>query len=213
MADVSLDYISLATLVCSLLSILGSILIFISYVVARTKSTPKTAYLIVQLSISDFFWFFAAALQSCYWIFNDGRVPTMVCYIAGPSISYFRIASLIWTSVISYNVLMSVKVRKWNYKSENQLWNSHYKYYYCIVLGCALPGAIITVIQQHMHNNSLGCGSGYEPLGHWYTVSEYLYILNLSYVYNYDHHFDRYFSLRLYQFWQGLLLMFMYISR
>lgn len=57
-------------------SLIGSLLIIVAYAVARPKSTPKSAFLILHLAISDFFWFLAGAVMSTLWIANNGSYTT-----------------------------------------------------------------------------------------------------------------------------------------
>lgn len=164
---------TIITFVCSCLSLTGSILIILSYVVARTRSTPKSAYLILHLATSDFFWFLSSSVLSTLWLFNDGGVPTGLCYLASPTISFTRMASLIWTVVISFNVLMSVQKRKWFWKSQEQAWEAYRKIYFGIIFVLATPGTLLSIIKQHtggQDSESLGCSPGYEPIGLWYEV-------------------------------------------
>ncbi len=164
---------TIITFACSCLSLTGSILIILSYVVARTRSTPKSAYLILHLATSDFFWFLSGSVLSTLWLFNNGRVPTGLCYLASPTISFTRMASLIWTVVISFNVLMSVQKRKWFWKSQEQAWEAYRKIYFGIIFVLATPGTLLSIIKQHtggQDSESLGCSPGYEPIGLWYEI-------------------------------------------
>ncbi len=81
-------------------------------------------------------------------------------------------ASLLWTCAISFNVLMSVKKRKWSWKSQEKSWEWYRHRYYFIIFVLSFPGALLSVIKQHSssHNSSLGCDPGYEKLGLWYEV-------------------------------------------
>ena len=162
---------SLVTLICSYLSLLGSLLVILSYLVARTKSTPNVAYLIVHLAVSDLFWFSAASLESTYWFTHDGSVPTNICYVCSPAVIYFRMASLLWTCVISFNVYLSMNSTK-RTRSQESSWNTYRYRYYALVVGMALPATILNIIKQHTlaDDNNLGCDAGYEPLGTWYLV-------------------------------------------
>lgn len=164
---------TIITFACSCLSLTGSILIILSYAVARTRSTPKSAYLILHLAASDFFWFLSGSVLSTLWLFNNGSVPTGLCYLASPTISFTRMASLIWTVVISFNVLMSVQKRKWFWKSQEQAWEAYRKIYFAIIFVLATPGTLLSIIKQHtggQDSESLGCSPGYEPIGLWYEV-------------------------------------------
>jgi hypothetical protein len=163
---------SLVTICCSYLSLIGSILVLLSYFIARSKSTPKAAYLILHLAASDFFWFLASATQSTFWMVGDGSVPTDVCYICGPTVIFTRMASLLWTCAISFDVLMSVNKRKWSWKSQEKSWEWYKHRYYFIIFLFSFPGALLSMIKQHSSaaNSNLGCDPGYEKLGLWYEV-------------------------------------------
>lgn len=158
------------TLTCSCLSLTGSSLIILSYVVTRSRSTPKAAYLILHLAVSDFFWFLSSSLLSALWLLNNGHVPAALCYLASPTISFTRMASLIWTVCISFNVLMSVQKRKWYWKSQEEAWESYRKIYFGIIFILAFPGTLLSIVKQHTASSGLGCSPGYEPLGVWYEI-------------------------------------------
>eukprot|EP01040_Poterioochromonas_malhamensis_P005138 gene5138-5504_t len=159
------------TFTCSYLSLIGSLLIIVAYAVARTKSTPKSAFLILHLAISDFFWFLAGAVMSTLWIANNGSVPDELCFIIAPTINFTRMTSLVWTVVISFNVYMSVKKRKWFWKSQEADWNAYRRKYFALCFLLGAPGTLVTIIQQHTGSNGLdGCSPGYEPLGEWLFV-------------------------------------------
>lgn len=162
---------ALVTFICSYLSLIGSMLIIISYAIARTKSTPKSAFLILHLATSDFFWFLAASVMATVWLANDGAVPDGLCYIVAPVISFTRMSSLVWTVVISFNMLMSVKKRKWFWKTQEVAWERYRRNYFAIAFILAFPGTIMTIIsQQEPDGGSNGCSPGYEPIGVWYFV-------------------------------------------
>lgn len=163
---------AITTCVCSYLSLTGSVLIILSYTIARTKSTPKSSFLILHLATSDFFWFLMSTTISTLWLSQDGYVPDALCYIASPLINFTRMASLIWTVVISYNVYMSVKKRKWFWKSQEKDWENYRKKYFLIIFVLALPSAILNIVKQHetSEHSSLGCSPQYEPIGVWYEV-------------------------------------------
>lgn len=158
------------TCCCSFLSLLGSLLIITSYLVARTRSTPKSAFLILHLATSDFFWFLSSSIMSILWLANQGSVPDVVCHIVSPVIEFTRMTSLIWTVVISYNVLMSVRKRKWFWKSQESDWELYRKMYFGLIFLLASPGTIFKIIKQFTTTESLGCLPGYEPIGVWYEV-------------------------------------------
>jgi hypothetical protein len=164
--------IALITCVCSYLSLFGSLLIMISYIVARSKSTPKTAFLILHLAISDFIWFLAASIISSTWLTSSGAVPDPICYLAAPTIVFTRMASLIWTCVISFNVLMSVQKRKWFWKSQETDWEKYRKIYFCIIFIWGFPAALLTMISQYSakEGDPLGCSASSESLGEWYII-------------------------------------------
>jgi hypothetical protein len=160
------------TFVCSYLSLIGSLLIILAYGVARTKSTPKSAFLILHLAISDFFWFLAASILATVWIANDNYIPDPLCYIIAPIINFTRMTSLIWTVAISFNVYMSVRKRKWFWKSQENDWENYRRMYFGIAFLFAAPNTIITIIYQHTRSSGEGngCGPEYEPVGKWYLV-------------------------------------------
>ena len=166
------DVNAAVTFVCSYLSLFGSLFIIISYVVARTKSTPKTAFLILHLAISDFFWFLAASILATVWLANDNSCPDELCYLIAPVINFTRMTSLIWTVAISFNVYMSVRKRKWFWKSQESDWEAYRKFYFGIAFLFAAPNTIITIVYQHTRDSheSNGCGPEYEPVGNWAIV-------------------------------------------
>ena len=164
---------SMVTFIFSLLSLLGSIMVLISYIIARSRSTPRIANLILHLAASDFFWFFSALVQSIYWLFTpSSSVPSTVCYMASPLMTFTRMASLAWTCVISFNVLMSVEKRKWLWQGDNQSWMQYHKRYYLAIFVLAAPATVLTFVKQHSSPNAshLGCSPDYEALGLWYEV-------------------------------------------
>ena len=161
---------AIVTLTCSCLSLTGSILIILSYLVTRARSTPKAAYLILHLAFSDFFWFLSSSILGLLWILNNGHVPDELCYLASPTISFTRMASLIWTVCISFNVLMSVQKRKWYWKTQEQAWEAYRKINFGIIFILAFPGTLLSIIKQHTTSSGLGCSPGYEPIGLWYEI-------------------------------------------
>lgn len=118
--DSSIFAISVTTFACSLLSLLGSILVLLSYVIASTNSKPKAAQLIRNLALADFFWFLSSLIQATYWLFTTKNVPTVLCFVCSPIVIFTRMASLIWTCAISFDVLMSVNKRKWRTQGEGE---------------------------------------------------------------------------------------------
>lgn len=164
--------IALITCICSFLSLGGSLLIILSYFIARSKSTPKTAFLILHLATSDFLWFLAASVMSTIWLTNDGNVPDGVCYIAAPVIVFTRMASLIWTCVVSFNVLMSVRKRKWFWKNQEEDWETYRKFYFAIIFLFAAPSTLLTMVSQYTAKagEPLGCAPLSESLGAWYII-------------------------------------------
>ncbi len=164
--------IALITCICSFLSLGGSLLIILSYFIARSKSTPKTAFLILHLATSDFLWFLAASVMSTIWLTNDGNVPDGVCYIAAPVIVFARMASLIWTCVVSFNVLMSVRKRKWFWKNQEEDWETYRKLYFAVIFLFAAPSTLLTMVSQYTAKagEPLGCAPLSESLGAWYII-------------------------------------------
>mmetsp|Transcript_129263 Transcript_129263/g.253137 ORF Transcript_129263/g.253137 Transcript_129263/m.253137 type:complete len:656 (-) Transcript_129263:189-2156(-) len=164
---------SLVTFIFSLLSLLGSVLVLIAYLVARSKSTPRIANLILHLAASDFFWFLSAGIQSGYWLFSsNNEVPTNACFFLSPLMSFTRMASLAWTCVISFNVLMSVEKRKWLWQGGDESWTKYHQRYYIAIFLLAAPGTVLTLVKQHTSKDTsdLGCSPNYEALGLWYEV-------------------------------------------
>jgi hypothetical protein len=164
---------SLVTFIFSHLSLVGSILVLISYIVARSKSTPRIANLILHLAASDFFWFLSAGIQSSYWLFSPkNAVPTDACFVLSPLMIFTRMASLAWTCVISFNVLMSVEKRKWMWQGDDRSWMKYHRRYYIAIFLLAAPGTILTLVKQHTSKDTsdLGCSPNYEALGVWYEV-------------------------------------------
>ena len=162
---------AIVTFCFSYMSLIGSVLVLASYCVARRKSTSKTALLILHLAFSDFVWFLSSGLQATLWLTVE-YVPAGLCYVCSPVMIFTRMASLMWTCVISFNVLMSVDKRRWNWQGEQNTWQLYRRRYYLIIFLVASPAAIINVIKQHSVSGSsrLGCSPDYEPLGVWYEV-------------------------------------------
>ena len=146
-----------------------------SYIVARSKikKQPRAAQLIRNLAIADFAWFFVSLIESILWLSNNYDVPDWLCYICSPIVIFFRMASLIWTCCISFDVLISVNKRKWIYNSSHSSdWLQYDNIYFIVVLLFALPGALLNLIKQHLtkDKSDLGCAPSYESLGLWYEV-------------------------------------------
>lgn len=163
---------AIVTCVFSYLSLIGSIFVALSYLVARTKSTPKSAFIILHLAISDFIWFLCSAILSTIWLVRETEdIPDSLCYIAGPLISFTRIASLVWTLVISFNVYMSTQKRKWFWRNQEDSWDIYLIIYYFLICCLALPSTVLTMIKQYgASDGGLGCSPAYEPIGLWYEV-------------------------------------------
>jgi len=162
---------ALVTCVCSYLSLVGSLLVLTSYFVARTKTMPRTATLILHLAASDFIWFSVSAIESTYWLSRDGVVPKGLCFVCNPTMVFMRLVSLLWTCVISFNVLMSVQRRKWLWQCDDESWGTYRRRYYVIILLLALPATLLGIVKQHRGGNyNLGCSPEYESLGLWYEV-------------------------------------------
>lgn len=169
MLDKTSYFDAIVTLCCSLLSLLGSSLVLMSYMIIRVKHTPKPAYLILHLALSDFIWFMFSSTQAIFWLFSpEGRVPRELCYLASPVVAFTRMASLIWTCVISFNVLMSVQKRKWSW-AKNATWEFYRHFYFLIIFLFASPAALLSILHG-VKNEGFGCQPGYEPIGMWYEV-------------------------------------------
>ena len=102
----------------SFLSLVGSLLVLVSYWIASRKSSPKTSSkLIRNLAISDAVWFLATLIEAAYWtLYTDddggpGDVPDVVCFIFAPLQSYGRMTSLFWTCCISYDLYKCIERR------------------------------------------------------------------------------------------------------
>ena len=158
---------SWVTFSCSCVSWLGSILVLCSYLVASTKSNVKAAQLIRNLALTDFLWFTCSIVMSTFWISDggDGVVPPGVCWVVAPFLMYLRMASLLWTCAISFDVLMSVKKRNWF--GDQLEWQTFRQKYYLLVYLLPFPGAFATVVQNFLEKAPLGCDAGYEPIGSW----------------------------------------------
>jgi hypothetical protein len=161
---------AIVTLCCSYLSLVGSLLVLLSYAIVQTKCTPKPAYLILHLALSDFIWFLSSSVQASFWLFSPSQsVPHGLCFIASPTVVFTRMSSLIWTCVISFNVLMSVQKRKWSWKTKENSWERYRKFYFLIIFVFATPAAVLNIIHGQQ-SHGLGCEPGYEPIGLWYEV-------------------------------------------
>jgi hypothetical protein len=162
------------TALCSLVSLIGSILVIVSYLFVKTIATrPRAARIILNLSIADCVWFSASFIQSCFWLFagdygQPGSVPVAVCSICSPLVSLGRISSLLWTCVIAFEAVQSVKSRTWH--SEVQQLSFYDNAYLLFVYLFSIPGALLAIIKQHTGNHGLGCEPGYERLGEWYEI-------------------------------------------
>lgn len=156
------------TMICSLLSLIGSILVLFSYLVTKSTANPRAAQLICNLALTDFVWFLSAFVQTLFWV-TDSHVPAWLCFIVGPLVNFCRLASLMWTCAISIDVLMSVKHRKWTRNGEEGERQSvlFKRIYFAMVIIFASPNFIITIVLQHMseNNSDLGCNPGYEEIG------------------------------------------------
>jgi hypothetical protein len=160
------------TFIFSALSLLGSILVIFSYIIARTISKPRAARLILNLAIADFVWFLTSFVQASIWVMggNPGQVPANLCYICGPLVNLGRLSSLLWTSVVAFEVLQSVKKSKWATEVEK---SEYYDLgYFVVIYVLSSPGAIFNIYKQHesSDNGNLGCDPGYEAIGTWYVV-------------------------------------------
>lgn len=186
---------ALLTGILSSLSLVGSLLVILSYYVATQKSNPKVASkLIRNLAISDAVWFLATLLLAGVWIFNatgddPGTVPDILCMICNPLVGYGRMTSLFWTCCISFNLLQSIErhakaavepqeqrgviksIKSDDADHEEAPSSSccpagSYKYYFFVNL-LSLPGPMYTLVE---HRGD-GCEAAYEDLGSWYTVT------------------------------------------
>jgi hypothetical protein len=162
------------TALCSLVSLIGSILVILSYSFVKTISTrPRAARIILNLSIADCVWFSASFIQSCFWLFagdygQPGNVPVSICSVCSPLVSLSRISSLLWTCVIAFEAVQSVKSRTW--LSQTEQLSFYDNAYLIFVYLFSVPGALLAIIKQHTGEHNLGCEPGYEKLGKWYEI-------------------------------------------
>lgn len=103
--DSYIEIDSYVTFTGSILSVIGSLL-----VVIFSHTERKKTRLIRNLAITDLVWFFASLVISCFWI-SQKKVPQGVCFVLSPLINFTRIASLIWTCAISWDVYKSLHDR------------------------------------------------------------------------------------------------------
>ena len=192
--------------VCSLISLLGSLGILASCTLAyyarsngnrerekdwrATRINSSSYNLIRNLAVADLIWFSASFIMACYWLFaEDGYVPTDLCTALSLMIIYARIASLMWTCVISFDVYKQINVRRKRRtmripisSHENRsmssrngqdktliqkiklfLFNIRYHIFVNIV---ALPDTLLV----SAHRDESGCDPGYESLGEWIVI-------------------------------------------
>lgn len=158
--------LSILTLTCTTFSLVGSICVISSYIIAKTKTNPKAAQLILNLAVTDFFWFLASLLKFSFLVnISSPRVPNLLCISTRPIIVFTRQASLVWQCAISFDVYMSLNRRKWLWKGEESRWNAYRRTYVVLVLIFTCPAAIVAMVNQHAGDSILGCTPGYEKLG------------------------------------------------
>jgi hypothetical protein len=201
----NLDHVlAFVTGLCTTLSLIGSLLVIVAYYIAKTRTNPRAAKLIRNLAIADFIWFFTVFVESIFWIFTGpsgevGEVPDALCYVFSPVITMSRVSSLMWTSVVAFDVLESVTKRSWfaPSKSEGGACGRVTDFrYYLFVYGFSLPGGIATIIVHSWKKDGFGCSAGYERIGIWYEVLLYELIpILLGFCFN------------LYVFWKVRLRM------
>lgn len=163
--------LSRLTLICTTFSLFGSICVIGSYIIARTKTNPKAAQLILNLAVTDFFWFLASLLEFSFLVsISSPGVPDLVCLLSSPIIVFTRQASLVWQCAISFDVYMSLNRRKWLWKGEESRWNAYRRTYIILVLIFSSPAAIVAMVKQHSGESNLGCSPGYEKLGSWSEI-------------------------------------------
>lgn len=112
----------------SFLSLVGSLLVLVSYWIASRKSSPKTSSkLIRNLAISDAAWFLATLIEASYWTLyatddgDPGDVPDVICFICSPLQGYGRMTSLFWTCCISYDLYKCIERRALQAVKRNQI--------------------------------------------------------------------------------------------
>lgn len=197
----NLDHVlAFVTGICTTLSLVGSFLVIVAYYIAQTRTNPRAAKLIRNLAVADFIWFSAVFVESIFWIFTGpdgevGTVPDGLCYVFSPLITVSRVSSLMWTSVVAFDVLESVTKRSWFITKESNSCTTDLRYY-IFVYGFSLPGGIATIIVHSWKQSGFGCSAGYEKVGIWYEVLLYELIpILLGFLFN------------LYVFWKVRLRM------
>jgi hypothetical protein len=209
--------LALVTGACASLSLVGSLLVIAAYCIARSsRADPRAAKLIRNLAIADLLWFSAVFVEAIFWIFTGpegevGEVPDALCYIFSPVITVSRVSSLMWTSVVAFDVLESVTKRSFFAHPSSS--SSAGKQggggsggwacgrgtdlrYYLFVYGFSLPGGVATIVVHSWKQSGFGCSAGYESIGGWYEVVLYELIpILLGFCFN------------LYVFWRVRLRM------
>lgn len=199
---ITIDMIeAILTGILSFLSLFGSILVLLSYLIAaRIGKTKVASKLIRNLAISDTIWFVAIFVISNVWIFGSsggrpGSVPNELCFVGSPMVAFGRMSSLFWTCCISIDLLQSISRRTRNRRQASissdgrprspsntkredlpitttNTPERYYSFYYVFVYVLSLPGPVLTVILQHTTDSSnLGCDAGYEEMGEWFIVT------------------------------------------
>lgn len=174
---------------CTTLSLAGSLVVIMAYNIAKKQTNPRAAKLIRNLAVADFVWFSAVFIESIFWIFTGpdgeiGEVPDGLCYVFSPLITVSRVSSLMWTSVVAFDVLESVTRRSWFTPKESATCTGDNRYY-LFVYGFSLPGGIATIIVHSWKQSGFGCSAGYERIGEWYEVVLYELIpIMLGFIFN-----------------------------
>lgn len=161
----------IVTFSCAFVSLIGSLLILLSYYIASITVKPRAAVLIRNLAYSDSFWFTCVIIDSIFWLANTS-VPKYICYIVSPALNFFRMSSLIWTAAISFNLLMLLSKRKWIWKEDEKKWSTYRAYYYIIFFLLASPLPLVNIIIQHAGDGmgDAGCLAGNEKIGPWWEI-------------------------------------------
>lgn len=181
---------SSVTLCCCALSLLGSILVLSSYAIAASGTSRNIAAdLIKNLSACDLIWFTVAGSEAIIWLtvsgkngHESGQVPAEYCYVAAPLGNYARMASLMWTCCISYDVLMATVYRNW-YREMSRTKVQKYRVgYHLFVNFWALPQLLGTAILQQDYQSDddgvYGCRAETESgVPNWLVSIEFVPIL------------------------------------
>jgi len=168
------------------------------------KNSGSGSNLIRNLALADMAWFSSSFIMGCFWIFGStrleklGTVPESLCGLLKCVIIYARMASLMWTCVISWDVYKRVTKRnvfEVKEHDENPSLGAKcatclkdYRYHIFVNI-IALPNALVVAADE----NVSGCEAGYESLGSW---MENVFIMALPIIIGIFCQFYVYFQVR-----------------